>query len=118
MKSAEVVREIERLIASSNIAEAIALIESHIQKFAAVIPQNYTKVATSTVTHIEPTIRRLRPRVAITFNPAHPRAAAQMQRHTLDLISRIGEDQRTSIRNALSEALQGGANPRQAANAY
>lgn len=118
MKSPAMIREVENLLRLNRINEAVSLIDSHIKKFASVIPRNYTAVATDTVTTLEPTIRRLRPRIAISFDPANPRAAAQMERQTLGLISRIGEEQRTSIRNALTEALQGGAGPRQAARAY
>lgn len=118
MKSPAMIREIERLIASGNIEEAIRITESHIRKFATVIPQNYTAVGASTASAIEPTFRRIAPRIAISFNPAHPRAAAQMERQTLSLISRITDDQRTSVRNALTEALQDGAGPRKAATAY
>lgn len=118
MKSAPMIREVERLIRLNQVNEAVRLIDSHLVKFSSVIPQNYTRVAQSTVTSLEPTIRRIRPRIAISFDPANPRAAAQMQRQSLDLISRIGDDQRQSIRNALTESLNDGAGPRQAARAY
>lgn len=118
MKSPAMIREVERLIRANQINEAISLIDTHLTRFASVIPRNYTQVANSTVDALEPTIRRLRPRIAISFDPANPRAAAQMQRQSLGLISRIGDEQRTSIRNALTEALNDGAGPRQAARAY
>lgn len=118
MKSARMIREVERLVRLNQINEAVRLIDSHLIKFSSVIPQNYTRVAQSTVTSLEPTIRRIRPRIAISFDPANPRAAAQMQRQSLDMVSRIGDEQRTSIRNALTEALNDGAGPRQAARAY
>lgn len=118
MKSVAMIREIERLIAANQVEEAIRIVDSHIRKFASVIPRNYSFVGNDTVASLEPTIRRLRPRIAISFDPAHPRAAAQMERQTLDLISRITDDQRTSVRNALTRAFQDGAGPRQAARAY
>ena len=118
IKSPAMIREVERLIAGNRIDDAIRIIDSHLSRFASVIPRNYTRVGESTVTSLEDTVRRLRPRIAISFDPAHPRAAAQMQRQALDLISRIGDDQRTSIRNALVEAFNEGAGPRQAARAY
>lgn len=118
MKSPAMIREVERLIRLNQINEAVNLIDSHLRKFASVIPRNYTRVGESTVTSLESTIRRLRPRIAISFDPANPRAAAQMQRQSLSLISRIGDEQRRSIRNALTEALNDGAGPRQAARAY
>ncbi len=118
MKSDAMIREVERLISGNRIDDAIRLIDSHLNRFASVIPRNYTRVGESTITSLEDTVRRLRPRIAISFDPAHPRAAAQMQRQALDLISRIGNEQRTSIRNALAEALNDGAGPRRAARAY
>lgn len=118
MKSPIMIREVERLIAANQINEAIRIIDTHLTRFASVIPRNYTQVANSTVDALEPTIRRLQPRIAISFDPANPRAAAQMQRQSLNLISRIGNEQRTSIRNALTEALNDGEGPRQAARAY
>lgn len=118
MKSPAMIREVERLIAGNRIDDAIRIIDTHLTRFASVIPRNYTRVGNSTVTSLESTIRRLQPRIAISFDPAHPRAAAQMQRQALDLISQIGNEQRTSIRNALAEALNDGAGPRQAARAY
>lgn len=118
MKSAEVVLEIERLIAAGQIETAIGIVDSHIRKFASVIPRNYTLVGNDTITAVEPFMKRVRPSVAISFNPSHPRAAAQMERQTLSLISRIGNDQRTVVRDALSRSLMDGAGPRQAARAY
>jgi hypothetical protein len=112
------VREIERLIRVNQIEAAVRLIDTHLMRFASVIPRNYTRVGESTVTSLEPAIRRLRPRIAISFDPANQRASAQMQRQTLELVTRIGDDQRTSIRNALTEAFNDGAGPRQAARAF
>lgn len=114
MKSDAMIREVERLLRLDQITEAISLIESHLRKFATVIPANYTRVANSTITSLE----GIRPRIAITFNPAHPRAASDMSRQSLRLISDISNSQRESIRNALTEAFQEGAGPRQAARAY
>lgn len=118
MKSPAMLREIERLLQLNQISEAVAIIDSHLRKFASVIPRNYTMVGNSTAAAVEPTFSRVAPRIAISFDPAHPRAAAQMERQTLGLISRISDDQRTSVRNALTEAFQEGAGPRQAARAY
>ena len=114
MKAPTMIREIERLITTGQIEEAILIVDSHLRKFASVIPRNYTRVANSTTDSLQ----RISPRIAISFNPANPRAAAQMERQSLALISRIRDDQRLSIRNALTEALQEGAGPRQAARAY
>lgn len=118
MRSPAMIREVERLLRVNQIEEAIRFIDTHLTKFAAVIPQNYNRVAQSTVTSLEPTMRRLRPRIAISFDPANPRASAQMQRQSLDMVSRIGNEQRTAIRTALTEAFNDGAGPRQAARAY
>lgn len=118
VRSPAFIREVERLIRVNQIEEAINLIDSHVRRFASVIPRNYTRVGLSTVESLEPTIRRLRPRIAISFDPAHPRAAAQAQRQLLDLISRIGNEQKTAIRTALTEAFNDGAGPRQAARAF
>jgi len=118
MRSPAMIREVQRLLSVNQIEEAIRLIDTHLTRFASVIPRNYTRVAQSTVESLEPTIRRLRPRIAISFDPANPRAAAQMQRQSLDLVSRIGNEQRTAIRTALTEAFNDGAGPRQAARAY
>lgn len=118
MKSPAMIREVERLITSGLIDDAINLVDSHIRKFAAVVPRNYTIVGESTVAAAEGTIRRIAPRIAISFDPAHPRAVAGMQRQSLDLINRIGNEQKAAIRSALTNAFQEGAGPRQAAIAF
>lgn len=115
MRSDETIREVERLLRLNRINEAIDLVDSHIRKFASVIPRNYALVGNSTAASIEPTIR---PRIAISFDPAHPRAAAQMRQQSLELIREIGTSQRESIRNALTESFAAGDGPRQSARAY
>lgn len=114
MKSDAMIREVERLLAANRVNDAINLVDSHIRKFASVITRNYTTVAESTIT----ANGRYVPRIAISFNPTHPRAVAQMNRQMLDLIQDISDNQRESIRDALAEAFQNGAGPRQAARAY
>lgn len=114
MKSDEMIREVERLLAANRTNDAINLVDSHIRKFASVIPRNYALVGESTIE----ANRYIRPRIAISFNPTHPRAVEQMNRQALDLIRDISDTQKLSIRNALAEAFQDGAGPRQAARAY
>lgn len=118
VRSPAMIREVERLLGVNQIDEAINLIDSHVRKFASVIPRNQTRVGISTVEAAESSIRRIQPRIAISFDPAHPRAAAAMQQQSLDVITRIGGEQKTAIRSALTEAFQEGANPRQAARVY
>lgn len=118
MKSPTMLREIERLLSANQVEDAIDLANSHIRRFASVIPRNYTRVANEAVEAAVDPVRRIQPRIAVSFDPAHPRAAAAMRSQSLDLISRIGDEQRNSIRNALTEAFSSGAGPKQAARAY
>lgn len=114
MKSDEIIREVERLLAANRINDAIDLVDSHIRRFASVIPRNFSAVAESTIT----ANGRYVPRIAITFDPNHPSAVALMQQQSLSLIRDIRDTQRESIRNALTEAFSEGAGPRQASRAY
>ncbi|MGB3833794.1 MAG: phage minor head protein [Mesorhizobium sp.] len=51
-------------------------------------------------------------KVGIRFDPDYPRAAEWVRQHSATMITRIVEDQRQSVRNALSEGLTKGTNPR------
>ncbi|PWJ81493.1 phage Mu protein F like protein [Pseudaminobacter salicylatoxidans] len=51
-------------------------------------------------------------KVGFRFDPDYPRAAEWVRQHSSAMITRIVEDQRESLRNALSEGLTKGTNPR------
>lgn len=54
-------------------------------------------------------------RIGVRFDPGDPAAADRIRRHGANLVTRIVEDQRTSLRKAISEGLDKGANPRDVA---
>lgn len=51
-------------------------------------------------------------RIGVRFDPSDPAAADRIRRHGANLVTRIVEDQRTSLRKAISEGLDKGINPR------
>lgn len=67
---------------------------------------------------VENVARGLRPSVGITFDPTNPRAAQAARDLTYEFIRQVSDEQKDAVRRAVTEALQEGRGPKEAARAF
>lgn len=118
MKSPEVYQVVLQAVESGNIAAAMDIVDSHVVRLGSVISDTFTFTGKEITEDIAASIRGIRPSVAVTFNPGHPRAAAMMEEHSLDFINRVTTEQKDAIRTAVTDAVSRGAGPVEVATAY
>lgn len=106
---------IVQAISNNDLAGAIAALHldpAALQPLIDTIGSAYRDGGTSTVNAL-PTLRAASgAQFVIRFSVGNPRAEAWLKDHSSQLVTRIIEDQRVSLRQALVEGMQAGANPR------
>lgn len=118
MKSPEVYQVVLQLAEAGNVAAAMDIVDSHVVRLGSVISDTFTFTGKEITEDIAASIRGIRPTVAVTFNPGHPRAAAMMEEHSLDFVNRVTQEQKAAIREAVTDAVSRGAGPVDVARAY
>lgn len=117
VRSPAAVRAIRVALEERGIDAALAVIDAHVVRFANVLPRAFQDAALRETVTLAAKVRRVDPRLVVSFDPSHPRAAELMRQNRLDFVREVTRAQRDALRSALAEALQTGAGPVQTARA-
>jgi hypothetical protein len=113
-----VVKQVTELVAAGNIEGALSVVDSHIVKLSSVLPTIFQDAAAAEVASLAPTMARINPSVAVSFDPFDGPAADMMRRNTLAFITNFSEQQRTTTRDALIAQFETGGGTQATARAY
>lgn len=116
MRSAAVRRQVWVILERDGIEAALRLMDAHIARMGAVLAQVFQFVGTAEVAAIGRKLRGAHARVAISFDPTHPRAAELMRGNRLEFVREMTRAQREATSASLIEALRTGAGPTQVAH--
>lgn len=117
-KSDATIRQVRALIEAGRIEEALRITDQYVIRFGTVVPQIFTASATAEIVSLIERLTGPLSRVALSFDPSNPRAAAAMRVARLDLIREFTDAQRNATRIALTNAFQTGQGSREAARAF
>lgn len=118
IRSPAVISEVSSLLEARNITGVLNVVDGYVKQVGQIIPQVFTDIGVAEAEMLTLQIGGTDAAVAVSFNPADPRAAARMKRSQLTLIREVNSAQRLTVRNALQEALTSGLGPRGAAQAF
>lgn len=117
MRSVAVRRQVWIVLEKDGIEAALRLVDAHIARMGTVLAQVFQFAGTAEVAALGRKLRGAHARVAISFDPTHPRAAELMRANRLEFVREMTRAQREATTTALVEALRTGAGPIQVARA-
>lgn len=112
------VKEAADLIEQGDTNGALALIDSHVDRFGAVLPQLFQQGAKAELLALAPSVAAVAPNVGISFDPTNPRAADIMRNAKLGFIREFTNEQQLATRQALADSLQTGFEPAKVARVF
>lgn len=115
VKSDEVFKEIVRLLKEGLVDDALRIVDSYVMRIGNTLPDLFRTAGDTEILTLTSTLGAGAGRIALSFNPGNPRAAELMRSAQLRFIVEFTEEQRAATREALTNALVRGANPREAA---
>lgn len=118
MKSDAVLKVVEDLLAQGDIESALGLLDAHIKRLAAAIPDAFTTAATEETAALAPQVAAIIPEVAVSFDPTNPVAADLMAQSKLEFIREFTDEQRQVVRQAIGDAFARGGGFKDAAGAF
>jgi len=117
-RSDYVVREIADYLEAGDLSGAMAVIDSHIVRLGTVIADAFQAVGGAEAAHLAAALRSRYPAIGIAFDPTNPRAAGLMRNSTLQFVQALREQQRETLRVAMTGALERGLGPVAAARVF
>lgn len=118
VRSTEVTRRVRVALERGGIEAGLEVVDQYSVRLAAFIPTLFQQIGVAETAALARQIARAQPRIGLSFDPTHPRAAELMRQNRLRFIREFTGQQRQSVRAALTEALQSGAGPIQAARVF
>lgn len=113
-----VISEVVERVQAGDIEGALAVIDSHAQRFGAIFPDLFTNAANTEALTIAAQVAPLAPAVAISFDPTDPAAATIMRQNSLEFVQQFTDQQKAVTRNALTEAIGNGGSRQTVARAF
>lgn len=117
-RSNAVLRAVREALETRDTDAALRIADSYVARLGNVIPQVFQNIGISEGARLYQALGAQFPRVAITFDPAHTRAAALMRQNALSFVREFTQQQRATTQRALTQAFLDGAGPREAAQAF
>lgn len=114
--SPESVRRINELLEAGDVEAALDFVDSLIVRFANVLPGVYASAGLDAAKRIAEQLGV--PSVTVSFDPSDPISAEKIRQNRLEFIRQVTESQRDAIRQAVGEAFEQGAGPRQTARMF
>lgn len=114
IKSVSTLKALTTLLTEGRIEEALSVIDRAGARLGALSSETYTVTGRSTAG----AIRRATGEIVVDFDTVNARAVREMQENQLRLIREFGEQQRRATREALTDGIRRGANPREQARAF
>lgn len=103
--SPAVMDEVSDLLERGDVDGALAIIDTHIDSFGAILPQLFQDAAVAETAAIT---GQLAAHVGIAFDPTNPAAAAVMRANKLEFVTAMTDSQKVATRQALANALDTG----------
>jgi len=116
VNSEEAAKRIADLIERGDINGAMAIVDSHVERFANVLPLIQQQVGIATAAELATTASEFV--LAINFDPSFPRAATMARGNRLHFIRDFTTEQRQATRLAIANAFEDGAGTFETARAF
>lgn len=108
VQSDAIVNAVADFLDRGDLAGAMAILDSHIARLAAVLPAVFAKAGADYIEELITEFRRYQPTVALSFDPSFPRAAQISEQNRLRFIREFTDSQREAVRMALQRGFQEG----------
>lgn len=118
VRSESFLREIRKMLENNNIDAALELVESYVVSFANILPQIFQRIGIAEAASLASIFGRKVPRVAISFDPTHVRAADAIRNSRLEFIRDFTRKQRDAVRYNMGLAFEEGLNPQKTAKRF
>lgn len=116
VKSDDVLREVNALLATGDITGALDIVDSHIIRLSGTITGVFTAVGVEASNELASKFGVAS--VGLSFDPTDARTVNIMRTNRLQFIREVTESQRASTRQALTRAFETGAGAKQTATAF
>lgn len=120
-RSPAVQGQVRELLEQGRVSQALGLVDQHVARMADVIPRIVTDAGQASMDDLGARFGRQIEGAragALDFDPGNERASDIIDGSRLQFIRDFGREQRATTRAAVSEALQSGAGPREAARQF
>ncbi len=118
LASREAFRQVRRELERGDVEAALRFVDEQIASFSTAIGRAYVDAGEEGSQDIARALGKIRPAVAISFDVGNPRAAQFIRADRLRLIREMSNQQRATIRIALTESVELGENPIAAARRF
>jgi len=113
MKDEANIKQLAELLQSGKIDEAVNMLNAHVDRFADEVIMLMPTAATQAATFLRNTLS-----INVSYNQTNYRAVNLMNSSRIDLVRELRNEQRASVRVALSDGIARGLNPRDQARNF